>query len=770
MKHIHWILFILFSTSLSFAQTSSNCNPGDQDGEPGCPNGGCSNNPKPTISIPVVRASDPNEIIGRTGYDSLIRWVSVKQNLEYKVLFENDPDFATAPAQNVTIYVPIHEKFNPSSLRISDFGFGSFNFSVPPNTSVYTNRLDVRDSLGIYVDVTAGLDIAKRRAFWIFQSIDPATGLAATLPPNSGFLPVNDSLKHNGEGYVTFTIIPSSRSVTKDTTSARASIIFDIEETIATNLWKNTIDAGAPSSHVKPLPAQASSPTFNVEWEGQDDAGGSGIRDFDLYVSENNAPFSVFKTGLTDRSIPFTGTLGNNYRFYTLATDNVGNKEEPPANADAQVTVGCVEPAMSISPSSATLTCASPTVSLSVVGTGSARWSTGATTSTISVSVAGTYSVTLTNANGCTATASVVVNAAQTVPSVSISPSSTTLTCVSPTASLSAVGVGGVRWSTGVTTSSISVNTAGIYSVTLTNANGCIATASAVVSAAQVAPSVSISPSSATLTCASPTSSLSVTGVGSVRWSTGATTSAISVNVAGTYSVTLTNANGCTSTASAVVSSAQAAPSVSISPSSATLTCASPTASLSAVGTGSVRWSTGAITSAISVSSTGTYSVTLTNASGCTATTSVVVNAAPNLPSVSISPSSATLTCSPPSASLTAVGAGTVRWSTGATTSTISVNIAGTYSVTLTNTSGCTATASATVVTSPNPLLITVKNGSWDDPTTWSCGRVPVAGDIAVIQHVVTVPASYTGSALNIRYRTGGKVIYGTGSRIRLRN
>ncbi|MVM32442.1 hypothetical protein GO755_20525 [Spirosoma sp. HMF4905] len=485
MKGFYWILFLIFAASLSFAQTSTPlCNPGDLDGKPGCPSGDCSDNSKPSFSIPVLRASDPNEIIGRAGYDSLLRWVSVKQNLEYKVLFENNPNFATAPAQNVTIYVPIHEKLNPSSLRISDFGFGSFNFSVPPNTSVYTNRLDVHDSLGVFVDVTAGLDVANRRAFWIFQSIDPATGLGATLPANIGFLPVNDSLKHNGEGYVTFSILPLSRSVTKDTTSARASIIFDIEETIATNLWKNTIDAGAPSSQVKQLPAQSGSATVTIAWEGQDDTGGSGIRDYDLYVSENNGPFSAYKTGLTGTTTTFMGKLGSSYRFYTLANDNVGNKEEPPASADAQITIGCVTPSVSISLSSGTLACASRTASLSAIGVGSARWSTGATTSTISVSVAGTYSVTLTSPGGCTATASAVVSASQAAPSVSISPSSATLTCASPTASLSVIGVGSARWSTGATTSSISASTAGTYSVTLTSPGGCTATASATVGTA----------------------------------------------------------------------------------------------------------------------------------------------------------------------------------------------------------------------------------------------------------------------------------------------
>ena len=171
----------------------------------------------------------------------------------------------------------------------------------------------------------------------------------------------------------------------------------------------------------------------------------------------------------------------------------------------------------------------------------------------------------------------------------------------------------------------ISVNTSGTYSVTLTSANGCTSSASIVVGQDQTVPTVSISPSSATLTCNSPTASLSAIGTGSVKWSTGQTSPIISVNASGTYSVTLTGSNGCTSSASVVVGQDQTVPTVSISPSSATLTCNSPTASLSAIGTGAVKWNTNQTTPSISVSASGTYSVTLTGANGYFSLASVVI-------------------------------------------------------------------------------------------------------------------------------------------------
>jgi YD repeat-containing protein len=314
--------------------SSDPCNPDDPKKSelplPDSPDG-------PSKKIPIVAPADPNEIIGPAGYDTL-QWVSSQQNLPYKVLFENDPEFATAPAQNVTVYVPIHDKLNPASLRLSDFGFGSFNFTVPPNTSIYSQRLDVRDSLGVFVDLTAGLDVANRRAFWIFQSIDPATGLAATLPASGGFLPVNDTIQRRGEGYVTFTLQAAVTAQTRDTVSAQASIIFDSEETIATNRWVNTVDAVAPVSNIGTLAAVVDS-VFNVSWTSQDDANGSGVKDHILYVSKNNGPFTLYKDKLTALTEKISGEPGSSYAFYTRAADHAGNLEADKTTGDRVVTV-----------------------------------------------------------------------------------------------------------------------------------------------------------------------------------------------------------------------------------------------------------------------------------------------------------------------------------------------------------------------------------------------------------------------------------------------
>jgi hypothetical protein len=292
------------------------------------------------VFIPIQCAWDPNEILGSNGFGEE-QWISVTENLNYTVYFENDPDFATASAQEVNIKVPIDDKANMYSLRIGNFGFGDFVFSVPPNTSFYTQRLNVIDSLGVYVDVIAGLDVNNNEAFWIFKSIDPATGLPPN-DPNVGFLPVNDSLTNKGEGFVTFTIQPKSTDVTGDSLNAKAEIIFDINDAIVTNEWFNTIDAVPPASTVNFLPPVINSTSFEITISGQDDPGGCGINTSQLYYSKDAAPYNLFGEYEVGGTAQFIGQENSTYRFFSIAKDNVGNIEPMKVTPDVttQISLG----------------------------------------------------------------------------------------------------------------------------------------------------------------------------------------------------------------------------------------------------------------------------------------------------------------------------------------------------------------------------------------------------------------------------------------------
>lgn len=64
--------------------------------------------------------------------------------------------------------------------------------------------------------------------------------------------------------------------------------------------------------------------------------------------------------------------------------------------------------------------------------------------------------------------------------------------------------------------------------------------------------------------------------------------------------------------------------------------------------------------------------------------------------------------------------------------------------------------------------MYTLKIGSWNDPTVWSCGRVPVTTDVVTLKHIVTLPVSYLGQARQVRYMAGGRLVIGMGSQLRL--
>jgi Zn-dependent metalloprotease len=287
--------------------------------------------------IPILCSYDPNDIVGPPSYGDE-KFVSKFATLPYKVRFENDPDFATAPASKVTVDLPLDSNFDFNSFRLSDFGFNNLIFKVPSNSTSYYTRLDLKDSMGIYVDVTAGLDISAQKAFWIFESIDPVTGLPPT-DGNRGFLPVNDTAAHNGEGFVDFTIKPKSATVTGDSLRAKGEIVFDQNPSIFTPRTHNIIDAVAPTSAMDSLPSVIDSTQLTFTFKGIDDVGGSGVGGFDIYISENKAQFALYAQNINDSSLTFNGNSGSTYEVYSLAYDNVNNKEAAKNKGDISFTI-----------------------------------------------------------------------------------------------------------------------------------------------------------------------------------------------------------------------------------------------------------------------------------------------------------------------------------------------------------------------------------------------------------------------------------------------
>lgn len=277
------------------------------------------------ISTEVIASLDPNEIIGPDGVGER-SWVSINDRLPYTITYENDKS-ATAPAKFVKVIAPIHGKMDPASFQLGSFGFNNLTFTVPAGAASHYQRLDCRDSLGLFVDVVAGYDQLNNQAFWEFQSIDPTT-LLTPADPLKGFLLTQDSSKStSGHGFVNFTIKPIPSAHTQDSILARADIIFDTNDTIPTNVEKNTIDALPPVSALTDLPNTSISTEINLRYTGQDDVSGSGVKSYSIYVSDNNSVPELYVADFGGTDTSFIGVAGHTYKFYLSAKDSTGNTE-----------------------------------------------------------------------------------------------------------------------------------------------------------------------------------------------------------------------------------------------------------------------------------------------------------------------------------------------------------------------------------------------------------------------------------------------------------
>ncbi|MBK6635973.1 MAG: fibronectin type III domain-containing protein [Chitinophagaceae bacterium] len=110
-----------------------------------------------------------------------------------------------------------------------------------------------------------------------------------------------------------------------DTIGARAAIVFDFNDTIATNIHTNTIDAFAPTSHMNVLPPNSTNP-FTLSWTGMDDTGGCGIDYYTIYVSTDQVNYSVLIPRISRNDTTLSLPPDSSYCFFVLATDSVGNK------------------------------------------------------------------------------------------------------------------------------------------------------------------------------------------------------------------------------------------------------------------------------------------------------------------------------------------------------------------------------------------------------------------------------------------------------------
>lgn len=244
-----------------------------------------------------------------------------------------------------------------------------------------------------------------------------------------------------------------------------------------------------------------------------------------------------------------------------------------------------------------------------------------ATTQTVFVSAPGQYAVQITTAAGCTDTDTVQVSVALD-PVVNLGPDR--IAC--GTITLNAGNPGSAYlWSTGQTGASIQAAATGIYWVQVTNPFGCSTRDSVSITAGSI-PQVSL-PQTAVI-CEGLPVQLNAGNPGmSYFWSNGAATQQVSLSAPGTYTVSVTNSQGCTGRDTVTVVESTLA--VDLGPDR---TICEGTPSVLNAGTSGSQylWSTGSTANTLTITTGGTYHVRAQDASGCVVRDTVVISSQPN--------------------------------------------------------------------------------------------------------------------------------------------
>ncbi|ABG58437.1 T9SS type A sorting domain-containing protein [Cytophaga hutchinsonii] len=393
---------------------------------------------------------------------------------------------------------------------------------------------------------------------------------------------------------------------------------------------------------------------------------------------------------------------------------------------------------------------------------------------TYTPTAAGTLSIKATatdnaGGTGTSATNTVTVSA---LPTASVS-SSTTNLCPSGSVVLTATTGASYKWFRGTeqvgTAATYTAAEAGAYTVEVTNAAGCKATSAArtLTGTLQATPTIT---ASATSFCAGGSAVLTASSGASYKWYRGTapvgTAASLTVTEAGAYTVEVTNASGCKAT-SAVTQIAVNTATIPTVTASSTSFCAGGSAVLTASSGASYKWYRGTApvgtAASLTVTEAGAYTVEVTNASGCKAT-SAVTQIAVNTATIPTVTASSTSFCAGGSAVLTASSGASYKWYRGTapvgTAASLTVTEAGAYTVEVTNASGCKATSAVTQIGVNTATIPTVTASSTSFCTggsavltassgasyKWYRGTVPV-GTAASL--TVTEAGAYTVEVTN---------------------
>jgi hypothetical protein len=358
-------------------------------------------------------------------------------------------------------------------------------------------------------------------------------------------------------------------------------------------------------------------------------------------------------------------------------------------------------------------------------------WSNGATSSSIAVSpsVTTVYVCVITATNGCSVTRSSTISIANPTVNITSVPANI---CPGTTSTLTASGTGPVpltfTWSTGSNNSAINSNLSSVFTVSVTNGQGCTGVQTYSLGTATTLSLTATS--NPAILCAGNSAMLNVTGASNYTWSNGSVISNPTVNPTSNTNYTVTGQIGTCSGTAVYNLSVSITPTLTITSSPASI-CQGQSFTLSASGANAYTWTPGNINTSSVVVTPGTttnYTVRGQNV-GCPARNGTIALTVAPSPVVNVFASSNTI-CVGEALALSASGANTYSWSNGSTSALIVVypTASTVYSVTGKNTSNCSGNASISLTVNECTSL----NESLKNETAFTVFPNPSNGNLTI--------------------------------------
>lgn len=264
-------------------------------------------------NVRAVSSMDPNEMIGPSGFgeDRNVRL----QDFNYTILFENKAT-ATAPAQEVVVTDTLDTNvFDLGSICFKSFSIGDSVYALKQSGLGFVSELN-RDS--VIVRVSGIMDTLTGIVRWQFITLDAKTR-DLPLNPDAGFLPPN-RLAPEGEGSVSFSIALKPSVKDGDLIENMACIVFDANDPIRTDTYRNRIDEERPTSTILSA-EEGEAGRYTLHFSGTDK--GSGVYFYSLYMAVNDGEKEVVNSHIEADTFSLELNRDSVYRFYLLATDSL---------------------------------------------------------------------------------------------------------------------------------------------------------------------------------------------------------------------------------------------------------------------------------------------------------------------------------------------------------------------------------------------------------------------------------------------------------------